>query len=148
MSDRLKQIWSGFEGATTRRLTGRGIDNIEVPHRELNGRENDFLPENFTAPADAAFAALKHRLSAAEQRALKRQAKKRRRGETQGYDAPPAPLSSGSPQEGAPEAVRDLIRGLKATQMRVYRDDVDYAAWLAENPKAAPRARKKIFGIF
>jgi hypothetical protein len=148
MSDRLKQIWSGFEGATTRHLTGRGIENIEVPHREFNSREEDFLPENFTPPADAAFAALKHRLSAAEQRAIKRASRKRRRGETQEFSAPPAPLSPGSPQDGAPEAVRDLIRGLRATEMRIHRSDVDYGAWLADNPGAAPRARKKFFGLF
>ena len=46
MTDRLKQIWSGFEGVTERRLTGRGIDNIVPPQLARMDRagenRNDF----------------------------------------------------------------------------------------------------------
>jgi hypothetical protein len=149
MGERLKQIWGGFERVTMRNLTGRGIDNIDVPsRRDFHAHDEAFLPKDFAAPADAAFAALKHRLSAAEQRALRREERKAR-AEGRAFAAPPAPLSAEAPEGGAPEAVRDLIRGLKSTEMRTVRRDFDYAAYAAANPKATPRlkARRKLFGI-
>jgi hypothetical protein len=147
--ERLKQIWGGFERVTQRNLTGRGIENIDVPNRrDFAARDADMLPKNFAAPADAAFSALRHRLTAAEQRALKNE-ERRARASGRAY-APPAPLSADAAEEGAPESVRDLIRGLRATEMRVERRDVDYTAFAAANPNATPRlkARRKLFGIF
>lgn len=148
--ERLKQIWGGFERVTQRRLTGRGVENIDVPNRrELAAHDEEFLPKNFAAPADAAFAALKRRLSAAEQRQWKNE-ERRARAEGRSYAAPPAPLSAEAAEAGAPESVRDLIRGLKSTEMRTQRRDVDYVAFAAANPKSAPKlkSRRKIFGVF
>lgn len=150
MAERLKQIWGGFERVTQRSLTGRGVDNIEIPNRrELQAHDDEFLPKHFSAPADAAFSALKHRLSAGEQRALKKE-ERRARAAGRHYAAPPAPLSADAAESSAPEAVRDLIRGLKSTEMRTERREVDYAAFAAANPKATPKlkTRRKIFGIF
>lgn len=150
MPERLKQIWGGFERVTTRGLTGRGVENIEIPNRrEFQAHDEMFLPKNFSAPADAAFAALKHRLSAGEQRAIRKE-ERRARAEGRAFSAPPAPLSGDAPETGAPDSVRDLIRGLHSTEMRTLRRDFDYAAFAAANPKAAPRirARKKLFGLF
>ena len=150
MAERLKQIWGGFERVTQRSLTGRGVDNIEIPNRRaLQAHDEEFLPKQFSAPADAAFAALKHRLSAGEQRALKKE-ERRARAAGRGFSAPPAPLSADAAEASAPEAVRDLIRGLKSTEMRTERREVDYAAFAAANPKATPKlkTRRKIFGIF
>lgn len=108
MVERLKQIWSGFSGVTSRRLTGRGVDNIAVPHRDHNGA--DAMPESapIPAPAATAFEALKTRLAAP-----KKTAKGRREEDT----TPPASF--------APEsaAARDLIRGLKSTEARLARSD-------------------------
>lgn len=139
MADRLKQIWGGFEGATTRRLVGGGVDNIHVPERrEREAADSQFLPENFSPPAEAAFAALKAQLARHE-----KQAKNGRR--TASSYAPPAPLSPEAEDEGAPEAARDLIRGLKATEARVARSFSDYG----QSPAGAEkRGRKKLFGIF
>lgn len=142
MVERLKQIWGGFEGATTRRLTGRGVDNILVPaRRDYGAADETFLPDGFTPPAEAAFARLKAQLSAAERKDAKKSG--RRNGAA---FAPPAPLSPGSETEGAPEAARDLIRGLNATEARVSRRSVEYG----DSPEAAAagRGRKKVFGIF
>ena len=140
MADRLKQIWGGFEGATTRRLVGGGVDNIHVPERrERSASDTQFLPANFSPPAEAAFAALKAQLSRHE----KKQAKNASR--TGASYAPPAPLSPGAEDEGAPEAARDLIRGLRATEARVARSFSDYGQTPAGGEK---RGRKKLFGIF
>ncbi len=150
MAERLKQIWGGFERVTQRNLTGRGIENIEIPNRrEFRAHDAEFLPKNFAAPADAAFAALKHRLSAAEQRQIKKE-ERRARAAGRGFSAPPAPLSADAAESSAPEAVRDLIRGLKSTEMRTERRDFDYAAFAAANPKSTPKLkpRRKIFGLF
>ena len=150
MAERLKQIWGGFERVTTRSLTGRGVENIDVPNRrDFQAQDEAFLPKNFSPPADAAFSALKHRLSAAEQRAIRKE-ERRARAEGRSFSAPPAPLSGDAAQDGAPDSVRDLIRGLHATEMRVERRAADYAAFAAANPKATPKlkSRRKVFGIF
>lgn len=143
MTDRLKQIWGGFEKTTTRHLTGRGVENIETPRRQ-SFRDGPLpAPKDVEAPAEAAFAALRHRLTAEGARAAKKE-ERRMRAAGQSY-APPA--ADGAE---APDSVRNLLAGLKATEMRTMRPDADYAAFVARNPKAAPRlvARKKIFGIF
>jgi hypothetical protein len=150
MAERLKQIWGGFERVTQRNLTGRGIENIEIPNkREYRAHDAEFLPKNFSPPADAAFAALKHRLSAAEQRQIKKE-ERRARAEGREFSAPPAPLSADAAEAAAPESVRDLIRGLRSTEMRVERRDFDYAAFATANPKTAPKlkARRKFLGVF
>ncbi|MHA7872507.1 MAG: hypothetical protein ACX939_09180, partial [Hyphococcus sp.] len=64
MADRLKEIWSGFEETTTRNLTGRGVENIAVPHRhDYQAEDVALLPEAFEAPAHAAFTALREELA-------------------------------------------------------------------------------------
>jgi hypothetical protein len=162
MADRLRQIWSGFEGATTRPLTGRAVGNLMVPSRQdYVVHDEDFLSEEYRAPADAAFSALRAQLSAAEKKASKRV----RDGETMNpFEAPEV---SETAFNGDSDAARDLIKGLKATEARVRRSDYDYAANLAaggkkrmfaKNDKAkpakAPKApklefkRKKFLGLF
>ncbi|MGD9799479.1 MAG: hypothetical protein AB7F91_05290 [Parvularculaceae bacterium] len=150
MTERLKQIWGGFERVTTRNLTGRGVENIETPERfDYLAIDEDLLPKNFSAPADAAFAALKHRLSAAEQRAVKRE-ERRAKAAGKSFAAPPAPLSAEMAEASVPDSVKDLIRGLRSTAMRTERRDVDYAAFAAADPKLGARLkpRKKFFGLF
>ncbi|MEZ5892725.1 MAG: hypothetical protein R3C58_06220 [Parvularculaceae bacterium] len=150
MAERLKQIWGGFERVTQRSLTGRGVDNIELPNRrELQAHDDAFLPKQYSAPADAAFTALKHRLSAAEQRAVRRE-ERRARAEGRSFSAPPAPLSGDAAEMSAPDSVRDLIRGLHATEMRTERRDFDYASFASANPKGLPKlkGRKKFLGLF
>jgi hypothetical protein len=133
MSDRLRQIWSGFESVTTRKLTGRGVAGIVVPTRQdLLVEDEMFLREDYRAPAEAAFAALRQQLASAEKRA-------KRNGET--FDPKEAPPLSESAFNGDTEAARDLIRGLKATEARVRRSDVDYADTLGANGR-----RKRLFG--
>jgi hypothetical protein len=147
MNERLKQIWSGFERTTTRRLTGRGVDTIIVPGRtDWRAEERASLAPEAILPAEAAFAALKHRLSASEQRAAR---KEERRARTEGrrLSSAPDPIEAAN---ASAEPVRDLMMGLKATEARVERREIDYMAYLATNPKGAPRlvpAKKKFFGI-
>ncbi len=150
MAERLKQIWGGFERVTQRSLTGRGVENIEVPNRrEYQAHDEAFLPKNFSPPAEAAFSALKHRLSAAERRTIRKE-ERQARAEGRSFSAPPAPLSGDAAESVAPDSVRDLIRGLRSTEMRTQRRDFDYTAFAAANPKATPKlkSRRKIFGVF
>lgn len=148
MSGRLKQIWKGFEGVTTRQLTGRGVDNLDLPsRRELDARAKEAAPADLPEPAQAAFAALRTRLGAAEQRAARREEKRAARaGVRAAFEAPPAPLSAQMPAEAAPDAVQDLVRGLRATSFRTERTLTDYPA----GPVGAGGRghRKKVFGIF
>ena len=153
MSDRLRQIWSGFESQTTRRLTGRGVEGIATPPRHDWAADISEAPEGIAAPAQAAFAALEHRLTKAERRAqareLRRRAKSGEDASFHGDDAPPAPLSAEAALDGAPAAVADLIRGLKATEARVERSSDTYAARLAAaGGKLQKPGRKKFLGIF
>ncbi len=147
MSERLKQIWSGFEKTTTRRLTGRGVDAIIVPSRaDWRAEERASLAPEAVLPAEAAFSALKHRLTAAEQRVARKE-ERRARAEGRTLAAAPDPIEAAN---AAPEGVRDLIMGLKATEARIERRDIDYVKWAAGNPKAPKLTppRKKIFGVF
>ena len=149
MSGRLKQIWGGFEGMTTRHLTGGGVDRIETrSRRDYDAAASPSVSEAAIAsPAEAAFAALRHRLSAAEQRQARREDKSaRKNGVDRSLSAPPAPLSAQMPADAAPEAVQDLVRGLRATSFRTDRNYADYPA-LAQS-KSARFGRKKVFGIF
>ncbi|MEQ1931434.1 MAG: hypothetical protein ABL957_13025 [Parvularculaceae bacterium] len=132
MSDgRLKQIWAGFEGVTTRRLTNRAVEHIVVPSRansrsEWRAEDAAFLPKNFEAPAETAFQALKQRLSEKARRADRRE--KKSLGE---HDTRLPDVAYAAPES---DAARDLIRALKATEMRTRRTDADYGAAL-EKPK-------------
>ncbi len=148
MNERLKQIWAGFEKTTTRRLTGRGVDQIVVPGRtDWRAEERASLAPEAILPAEAAFSALKHRLSASEQRSARKE-ERRAKAEGRSLSSPPDPVEAAN---AAPEAVKDLMMGLKATQARVERREIDYTAYLATNPKGAPKLsvpKKKLFGVF
>lgn len=142
MADRLKEIWAGFEAATTRNLTGRGVENIIVPsHYEYSDSEEEQLPADLSAPAEAAFSALRQRLTDHEKRFGR---KKRSREEIRADEQ-----SAFSSEHGL--VADELIRGLKATAFRTERPDHDYAAYLTTDAgKAAfKKARKKrFFGLF
>lgn len=145
MSDRLKQIWSGFSHVTTRQLTGRGVDNIYVPQRsDYSAADEAFLPKDFNAPAQAAFTALRENLGKKE-----RIFAGRKRGEAT------ASLPSEAEDFVAATAFSasgdDLIRGLRATALRVERPEIDYAAFLASSEGKAhlkKHKRRKFFGLF
>jgi hypothetical protein len=147
MNERLKQIWSGFEKTTTRRLTGRGVDAIIVPGRtDWRAEERASLAPEAILPAEAAFAALKTRLSAAGERAARKE-ERRAKAEGRRLGGAPDPIEAAT---AATEPVRDLMMGLKATEARIERREIDYTAYLATKPKGAPKLaapRKKIFGI-
>ncbi|MEX6632802.1 hypothetical protein [Hyphococcus lacteus] len=147
MSDRLKQIWSGFSGSTTRQLTGRGVDNILVPSRsDYAATDENFLPENFSAPADAAFSALRENLAHKEKKfggKKKRMSHKPSNMPSEAEDFVAATAFSASGD--------DLIRGLRATALRVERPDIDYSAYLASDEGKAvfkKYKKKKRFGFF
>lgn len=148
MNERLKQIWSGFEKTTTRRLTGRGVDQIIVPGRtDWRAEERASLAPEAILPAEAAFAALKTRLSAAGERAARKE-ERRAKAEGRSLAGAPDPIEAAN---AAAEPVRDLMMGLKATEARIERREIDYTAYLATKPKGAPKLeapRKKIFGVF
>lgn len=151
---RLKQIWAGFEGVTTRRLTNRTVEHIVVPSR-ADWRDEDaaFLPRNFEAPSMAAFEALKQRLSEKARHADRKEKKAFGDSDTKLPD-----VAYAAPES---DAARDLIRALKATEARTRRTEANYVDAL-EKPKkgffggkpAAPktkadaRGRKKWFGLF
>jgi hypothetical protein len=103
MVERLKQIWGGFEKETTRNLTGRGVDNIQVPQRHWRA-EAEPATMGAETPAKVAFDALKAKLAAS------------RKGKTRA-DGDEAEASF----VGDSEAARDLIRGLKSTEARIVR---------------------------
>lgn len=133
MSDgRLKQIWAGFEGVTTRRLTNRAVEHIVVPPRS-DWRADDaaFLPRNYEAPAQVAFDALRQRLSEKARRADRREKKAFGESDTRLPD-----VAYAAPES---DAARDLIRALKATEMRTRRTDADYGA-------AREKPKKGLFG--
>lgn len=145
MTERLKQIWAGFEGKTERRLTGRGVDNIVVPHRrDWRAEDAQFLPEDFEAPAAKAFDALKRRLADVEAGRSKRRGKRSKRG------AAPTTFEEDS-ADIVPAALESLIRGLKATETRVERRDIDYVSYMSDNAGRELKSlkkRKKFLGIF
>lgn len=145
MSDRLKQIWSGFEETTSRKLTGRGVDNIPVPPRaDYSPKDAAFLPENFDAPASAAFSALRENLSKKEKlfAGKKKKADAALPSEPEDFVAATAFSAAGD----------DLIRGLRATSMRVERPEIDYSVFLESKEGRAHfkkhKRKKKLFGIF
>ncbi len=144
MTDRLKEIWSGFSGATERKLTGKGVDNIPVPHRaDEEAMDARFLPEGYESPAERAFSALRADLKAKEKKFARKSKKS-------------ADLASGSQPAGEAGAdeqkwgTDDLNLGLWGTAMRVERSEIDYARFMASDAgkKALKRTKKKRFGIF
>ena len=143
MSNRLKQIWSGFETSTTRHLTGGGVENILVPPRsDYSATDEAFLPENYNAPAAAAFSALRDNLGKkAKNLAGKQNDAAKLPSEAEEHVAATAFSAAGD----------DLIRGLRATAMRVERPEIDYAAFLESKVGKAhykKHKRKKRFGLF
>lgn len=153
MTERLKEIWSGFAGATTRKLSGGGVDTIVVPHRQdWQAEDEQFLPENYPAPSYTAFEKLKARLAEKGKKAEKRA---RRRGETAAM-ADLAPPPENPAFNGELKPVRDLIRGLMATEARIARSEFDYTDYLSAQPqkkrlfggRGPGGARKKFLGIF
>jgi len=144
MDERLKQIWSGFEATTTRALTGRGIDNIAVPHRvDFAAQDTQFLPEDFEAPSTAAFSALREELAHKEKKfgRKKKFSEASFRAAEEGSDAMASRQFNGD----------ELIKGLKATAMRTERSERDYQSFLASDEgKAAfkKHKKKKRFGLF
>ncbi len=146
MSDRLKQIWSGFSETTTRNLTGRGVDNILVPHRtDYSSVDAEFLPENFSTPAQSAFSALRENL------AKKEKLFSGKKKNTKGDAALPSEAEDFVAATAFSAAGDDLIRGLRATAMRVERPELDYGAFLESREGRAlykKHKRKKRFGLF
>lgn len=144
MADRLKDIWSNFSEQTERRLTGKGVDGIIVPHRaDYDAVDAQFLPENYEGPAERAFTALRADLAAKEKKA----SRKALRGKTK------APQSAASQVDRNDEQAwgkDDLNRGLWSTAMRVERTELDYSTFMSssEGKKTLKRTKKKRFGIF
>jgi len=157
MSERLKAIWSGFEHRTTRYLTGSGVENIHVPdRREWRADDAKFLPEDFEAPAERAFAALKYRLSEAEAKHGRKP--KARRGKGAGTDitfdsgersAYGPSQASQRPVYGAGDPHQALLASLQETDFRTLRKEINYAASLDANGATKPKKtkRKKLFGL-
>ncbi len=153
MSDHLKKIWSGFEQQTSRKLTGTGIDNIHVPdRREWRSTDNKFLPQDFEAPAERAFAALSWKLSEEE----KRLAKKAKKRQSKYDDA--TRFAYGNPEgretrqytaEGDPRQA--LLASLKETDFRVLRREINYldsGGASATEDMLKRKPKKKFLGLF
>ncbi len=145
MTDRLKQIWAGFEEKTTRRLSGRGVENIAVPHRrDWRAEDEQFLPENFEAPAKKAFEALKSRLAETEA------GQSQKRGKRKSYNAG-AQSAALAEFDAAPASMESLVRGLKSTEARVERPTIDYVSFMSTNAGrelSSLKKRKKFLGLF
>jgi len=143
MADRLKEIWSGFSSVTDRRLTGKGVDGILVPHRaDYDASDEAFLPENYVGPAERAFTVLRADLAAKEKKFARRQDAK-------------AQMSAEAPHEERSDEKAwgkdDLNVGLWSTAMRVERTGLDYERFMASDAgkKALKRTKKKKrFGLF
>lgn len=144
MTDRLKQIWSGFSGVTERRLTGKGVDNIIVPHRaDYDTVDRQFLPDDYESPAERAFTALRADLAVKEKKFNRKKTKRA----ASAYPAPHANAERSDEQKWGQD---DLNVGLWSTAMRVERSDLDYGRFLTspDGKKALKRTKKKRFGIF
>lgn len=146
MSDRLKQIWSGFSETTTRQLTGRGVEDIPVPHRtDYSPVDADALPEDFSTPAAAAFSALRDNL------AKKEKLFSPKKKNTAGDAALPSEAEDFVAATAFSAAGDDLIRGLRATALRVERPELDYNVFLSSKEGKEhfkKHKRKKFFGLF
>lgn len=142
MGNRLKDIWAGFEETTSRHLMGGGVDNIAVPHRVDYAAEDEaLLPENFDAPAEAAFTALREKLAGQEKKFGR---KVWRKGGTRAENTSPDMTTQTFNGD-------ELIQGMRATSMRTERPERDYQSFLASDEgKAALKRHKKKrrFGVF
>lgn len=173
MTDRLKQIWGDFEGRTSRRLTGRGIDHIIAPPppRSESGHQDSRHSGSGNFGSDSAMPAVSGERSPAEQAAAAlrariidqghRAGKKGRAGRTAsaherqmhhvggldiGLTARDDPGAYGTPDE-----VTDLIRALRATEIRVDRPQADYGDFIRNKrgrELLGVKPRKKFLGIF
>lgn len=143
MTERLKEIWSGFSAQTERKLTGRGVENIIVPHRaDYDALDRELLPEDYESPAERAFTALRADLNTKQKKFT---GKKRDMADFSSK----AGLNDAAPDEKA-WGKDDLNVGLLSTAMRVERTELDYERFLGSDAgrKALKRTRKKRFGIF
>ncbi len=160
MSDRLKQIWSGFEEQTSKNLTGNGIQNINVPHRrEWRTADDQFIPTEYEAPAERAFAALTYKLSQDEARYGKKAKKRSKSYKTKnasgatshGVTYGDQPAHQGQHNyDGTTDPRQTLLASLRETDFRVLRHEINYTLHGAEHTEQIlkKRNRKKIFGIF
>ena len=144
MSERLKQIWAGFEETTSRRLTGGGVDKIHVPSRvDWQAEDQAFLPENFNAPAEAAFSALSAQLEAN----TKKFGRKKKAKTDEGNEV----TLAAAPAEATFNGGAELLKGLRSTALRTERTEIDYNTFLADGGGKVLQTlkkRKKRFGLF
>jgi Arc/MetJ-type ribon-helix-helix transcriptional regulator len=144
MTDRLKQIWKGFETRTSSRLTSVDIDAVNVPLREERSRRETGPEHSLEAGKADHSEAVRAALSALQQDILakgKKHRRKRRGPETQpGF----------SLEEGAlPSSLEDnLLTGLKFTEARTRRSGSDYISFAQSRQDAWKKRRKKFLGIF
>ncbi len=142
MVERLKEIWSGFSAQTERKLTGKGVDNIIVPHRaDYDVLDRQFLPDDYESPAERAFAALRADLKSKE---------KKFGGKRSKADLSQSRRADDAALDEKAWGKDDLNVGLLSTAMRVERTDLDYERFLEsdEGRKTLKRTKKKRFGIF
>ncbi|MEM9705140.1 MAG: hypothetical protein AAF850_03585 [Pseudomonadota bacterium] len=153
MGDRLKQIWAGFEGVTSRRLTTGGVERIELPHRDESVNDDtEHLPTSFTAPSDAAFVTLRAELEARAAGAASKSGKRKSaKQKEQARHAATEPAFSGSEAAASFNPTSDLMRGLKSTELRTRLPEASYSSHVSSEAGAALSnlaKRKKRFGIF
>ncbi len=140
MTDHLKEIWSRFEESTSRNLTGSGVDNIPRPVTEEMERHRSLLenaheaasvpmPEGVTEPAEAAFAALRERLTSFD-----------KKGKVQNRQQ----------DLSVPVMEQDkLTQDLKTTENLTVRREMDYLNVSHQYQAGKGRdKRKKFLGIF
>ena len=158
MSDRLKQIWSGFETQTSRHLTGQGIDNIHVPsRREWRADDTKFLSGDFEAPADRAFTALEYKLAAAASKHGRR--KTRFNPDTRiqaqfGAEGDPERSAYGPsaeslvPRMPSGDPAQALLASLRETDFCTLRREISYSADASGMVgRKIKRGRKKFLGL-
>ncbi|MBI1391468.1 MAG: hypothetical protein GC152_01890 [Alphaproteobacteria bacterium] len=146
MSERLKQIWSAYEAKTSRRLTGRGVENIVAPSRASTAPQPAF-PADYVAPAEAAFTALKRELAAKE----RRQAGGRRAADPGAQHAADGARFGARLNLAPDEPVAAMLRGLASTERRTDRPPLDYSAFASANADRKLKSlkkRRKFLGLF
>ncbi|MEE4211024.1 MAG: hypothetical protein V2I43_17375 [Parvularcula sp.] len=143
MTDRLKQIWKGFEGQTGSRLTSVDIERLNVPMRERR-IERKMGPEQSLAAgkaddSDAVRAALTalHTDILAKAKGAKRSRRRAGAPEQQFSDLP---LQT--------KLEEHLLADLKFTEARTRRSGTDYVSFARERQDAWKKRRKKFLGIF
>jgi hypothetical protein len=149
MPERLKQIWSGFEGVTTRRLTGGGIENIIPPSHRAYDPSEGMPKETATqpSPADVAAAELRARLTAHTEKVDARARRRGRKADRDEIDF----VDNDRNRRSQQDPVSDVLKGMAATEMRTMRPDADFGKFLAANAGrklASVGKRKKFLGVF